>query len=87
VPITFTFVRNIMSGRRKPNKISSTSSQAEKYEILMQPFRDPDNAQELLAQITVSENEDEESMITHWTFHVILWGSLIHCVFIFRLEF
>lgn len=32
-------------------KISGTSSQADKYEVLMQPFKDPDDVENLLEQV------------------------------------
>ena len=57
-----------MAAGRKTNKISSTSTQAEKYDMLMQPFKDPDDADGLFEQITISDNERDEG-----TVRVSLW--------------
>ncbi|KAG0272398.1 hypothetical protein BGZ95_011863 [Linnemannia exigua] len=48
-----------MTGDRKTTKTYSPSFQAEKYVMLMQPFRDPDDAQDLLDQVIVSENKQD----------------------------
>jgi hypothetical protein len=73
-------------------KISSTSSQADKYEALIQPFKDPDDVEKLLEQVVDPNVEDECKFYFLFLFDVsrmrtvqMLFIHLLCCCF-YRLE-